>query len=40
MGDDYKATLQQVGFQQLVRAIRLFDNEFEVEPGGYYFKRI
>ena len=40
MGDDYKETLKKVGFQQLVRAIRLFDNEFEVETGGYYFKRL
>ena len=40
MGDDYKDTLKKEGFQQLVRAIRLFDNEFEVESGGYCFKRL
>ena len=40
MGDTYKETLKKVGFQQLVRAIRLFDNEFSVETGGYYFKRL
>ena len=40
MGDTYKATLQKVGFKQLVSAIRLFDNEFLVETGGYYFKRL
>lgn len=40
MGDTYKATLKKVGFKQLVSAIRLFDNEFLVETGGYYFKRV
>ena len=40
MGDTYKATLKKVGFQQLVSAIRLFDNEFQVDTGGYYFKRL
>ena len=40
MGDTYKETLKKVGFQQLVRAIRLFDNEFSVDTGGYYFKRL
>ena len=40
MGDAYKAALKKVGFKQLVSAIRLFDNEFQVDTGGYYFKRL
>ena len=40
MGDTYKATLKKVGIQQLVSAIRLFDNEFQIDTRGYYFKRL
>ena len=41
MGDEeYKKVMKSVGFQHLVRALRLFDNEFSVESGGYYFKKI
>jgi hypothetical protein len=44
MGDEYKKTLQKVGFGgtlgALARAIRLFHHEFLVETSGYYFKRI
>ena len=40
MGAEYKATLKKTGFDKpggLALAIRLFDNEFSVESGGYYF---
>ena len=40
MGPAYKATLKKTGFDRqggLALAIRLFDNEFEVENEGYYF---
>ena len=43
MGEDYKNTLSSVGFSgkgALVKAIRLFDNEFEVDSRGYYFKKL
>ena len=41
MGDEeYTKVMKSIGFQHLVRAIRLFDNEFSVESGGYYFKKI
>ena len=43
MGADYKATLQKTGFDKQggpALAIRLFDNEFQVESGGYYFKKL
>ena len=42
MGAEYKQTLKKTGFDRqggLALAIRLFDNEFEVESGGYYFKK-
>ena len=42
MGAEYKATLKKTGFDKqggLALAIRLFDNEFDVESGGYYFKK-
>ena len=43
MGAEYKRTLSSSGFDRkggLALAIQLFDNEFEVEPGGYYcFKK-
>ena len=41
MGTAYKETLKKTGFDRqggLALAIRLFDNEFEVETGGYYLK--
>ena len=40
MGADYKANLKKTGFDKkggLALAIRLFDNEFEVESSGYHF---
>jgi hypothetical protein len=43
MGTEYKATLKKTGFDKqggLALAIRLFDHEFEVESGGYYFKKV
>ena len=43
MGEEYKKTLASVGFSGkggLVKAIRLFDNEFEVDNRGYYFKKL
>ena len=43
VGPAYKETLRKTGFDKqgrLALAIRLFGNEFEVEPGGYYFKKI
>ena len=43
MGAEYKSTLKKTGFDRqggLALAIRLFDNEFEVESGGYYFKKV
>ena len=44
MGAEYKRTLDKVGFGSLLgglaRAIRLFDVEFQVESGGYYFRKL
>ena len=43
MGVEYKATLLRTGFDRqggLTLAIRLFDDEFEVEPGDYFFKKL
>ena len=40
MGIEYRATLRKAGFQQLARAVALFDEEFEVEEGGYYIRRV
>ena len=40
MGAEYKATLKKTGFDRqggLALAIRLFDNEFDVESAGYFF---
>ena len=42
MGAEYKATLKKTGFDKqggLALAIRLFD-EFQVESGGFYFKKL
>ena len=43
-GAEYKRILTKVGFGSLLgglaRAIRLFDVEFQVESGGYYFKKL
>ena len=40
MGAEYRTTLRKAGFQQLARAVALFDEEFEVEEGGYYLRRV
>jgi hypothetical protein len=41
MGDAaYRSTLRRAGFAQLARAVALFEDEFEVEPGGYYLRRV
>ena len=37
---EYRETLRKAGFQQLARAAALFDDEFEVEEGGYYLRRV
>ena len=43
MGEGYKRTLKKTGFDRqggLALAIKLFDNEFSVESGGYYFRKL
>ena len=40
MGAEYRTILRRAGFAQLARAVALFDVEFEVEDGGYYFRRV
>ena len=40
MGAEYRTILRRAGFQQLARAVALFDQEFEVEDGGYYLRRV
>ena len=40
MGADYRTTLRRAGFAQLARAVELFDEEFTVEDGGYYLRRV
>lgn len=37
---EYRDALRKAGFQQLARAVALFDEEFEVEEGGYYLRRV
>ena len=37
--EEYRSTLRRAGITHLVRALALFDEEFEVEEGGYYVKR-
>ena len=40
MGAEYRTILRRAGFAQLARAVELFDEEFEVEQGGYYLRRV
>ncbi len=37
--NEYQETLKRAGVGHLVHAVEMFD-EFEVEPGGYYFRRL
>ena len=39
MGAEYRTVMRRAGFQQLARAVALFE-EFEVEQGGYYLRRV
>ena len=40
MGAEYRTTLRRAGFAQLARAVELFDEEFTLEDGGYYLRRV
>ena len=40
MGDKLKEDLRRAHLQRLVQAVELFDQEFEVQPGGYFVKRL
>ena len=40
LGAEYRTILRRAGFAQLARAVALFDEEFEVEEGGYYLRRV
>ena len=40
MGAEYRTILRRAGFAQLAGAVELFDEEFEVEQGGYYLRRV
>ena len=40
LGTEYRTILRRAGFAQLARAVALFDEEFEVEEGGYYLRRV